>query len=340
MITYNDDDKALILLSQETSLKKRLNAYHSVDFPKQLFYDLSDADKIIDKMNSKNIVAVSILSDKYPKRLLDIYDPPIVLYCRGDLSLLNDKYNIAVVGTRRPTRYGKDVVLRFVREFVNSGATIVSGLAKGIDTRAHSECLECDGKTIAVLANGLDMIYPSENLEIARLIEDKGLLVSEYPVGVSPMAFRFPERNRIISGLATAVVIPEAGTNSGSMITANCAIDQGKDLYVVPGSIFSSQSSGCNLKLKELQAAIATCPEDIIGAVGLDQQHKQELHHQLTFEQQKIVDLLAEDEMHFTQLLEQSQLAVGELTALLTQMEIFGIIRKLSGNYYSLVPVI
>lgn len=335
---YNNKEKALILLSQEMSIKKRMERYNSAQNPEELFDDLALADIMIDQMQLNNIQAVTVLSENYPKQLLDLYDPPIVLYCRGDISILSNEYLCAVVGTRKPTRYGKDVVSKFIKQFVASSVVVVSGLARGIDSAAHRECLSGGGKTIAVVATGLDVVYPSENVDLAHEIASSGLIVSEYPLGTKPLAYRFPERNRIISGLSKAVLIPEAGLNSGSLITANCAIEQGRELFVVPGSIFSSQSNGCNLKLKELQAAIATTPEDILGSVGISDERKSQLAVQLTIEEQKIVDMLAEEEVHFTQLLEESKLSVGELSALLTQMEVYGIIRRLAGNFYELIP--
>lgn len=333
---YNNDQKALLILSQECSLKKRMSLYNSVESPSMLYDDLSQADEIIEGMKKYRVRAVTIVDEEYPKELKDIYDAPIVLFCRGDIKLLNEQYLCAVVGTRKATRYGKDIVTKFVRELVANNVVIVSGLARGIDACAHKECLENNGKTIAVVANGLDMVYPSENLELAEKIVVTCLMVSEYPIGVAPMAYRFPERNRIISGLSKAVLIPEAGLNSGSLITANCAVEQGKELFVVPGSIFASQSEGCNQKLKELQAAIATCPEDILGAVGISAIEKEQLIVQLTLEQQQIAEILKDEEVHFTKLLEDSKLDIGQLSALLTQMEVYGIIRKQAGNYYSM----
>lgn len=333
---YTDNQKALIILSNETSIKRKLEKLSSVDNARELYDDYSKADEMIELMKEYKVKAICLGDEDYPQLLADIYDPPVVLYCRGNIQLLKEKDKIAVVGTRRPTRYGKDVVIKFIHSFVDNNVVVVSGLARGIDTYAHKETLTNNGKTIAVVANGLDQVYPSENLDITKEIIINGLLISEYPLGTPPMSFRFPERNRIISGLCKAVFIPEAGLNSGSLITASCAIDQGRELFVVPGSIFSAQSAGCNLKLKELQASIVTCAEDIFGCVGVVSTPN--LSYQLTIEQQRIVEILEQGEVHFVDLLDKSQLKINEISALLTEMEIYGIIRKLAGNYYCLTP--
>lgn len=333
---YSDDEKALIMLSYESQYSKKRDALENVNSPKELYRDYSHADVTIEEMNKKHIVAVTVASENYPESLKCIYDPPQVLYCKGDLSLLSDETEkIAVVGTRRITRYGKDVTREFSSAFAKAGICVVSGLARGVDSAAHRAALEENGKTIAVLGCGPDVIYPSENAELYAEIAEKGLIVSEYPPSTPPHAFRFPERNRIISGLSKGVLVTEAGMGSGSMITADLAIEQGKDLYVVPGNIFSDTSRGCNEKIKELQAAAVTCPEDVIG-VREKRADKESLAVQLTLDQARIISYLEDCESaHFSELLERSGLSVNELTALLSEMEIYGFINKLSGNYYS-----
>lgn len=334
---YSDDDKALIMLSYESQYQKRRSALDGVERPRDLYRDYGHAEVTIEEMNKKGIVALTRDSDSYPSLLKDIYDPPFVLYCKGDLSLLSDETKkIAVVGTRRITRYGKDVTREFVSAFAGAGICVVSGLARGVDSAAHKAALDENGKTIAVLGCGADVVYPPENAELYDEIADKGLIISEYPPGTPPHAFRFPERNRIISGISEGVLVTEAGAGSGSMITADTAIEQGRDLYVVPGSIFSETSRGCNDKIKELQAAAVTRPEDIIGTAE-KRADAEKLAVQLTLEQARIISFLEDCESaHFSELLEKSGLTVNELTALLSEMEIYGFINKLGGNYYSL----
>lgn len=332
---YDNDDKALIMLSFDTGAKRRVARMKSVAHPGELFRDYSHADAVIEYMESNGIRAVGYSSDEYPDYLRSLLaDPPVVLYCRGDVSLLADaSRNIAVVGTRTITRYGKDVTTQFVRAFANDGLCVVSGGARGVDSLAHKTALECGGKTVAVLGCGVDVAYPPENKELLDKIAQDGLVVSEYPPGTPPNQFRFPERNRLISAFSSGVLVTEAGLKSGSLITADLAIEQGKELYVVPGSVFSKQSEGCNAKIKECQAAAVTAPEDIIGAPA--RRDEGELGVQLSLEQSRIIELLSKEEsMHFSELLEGSGLPTGELSALLSEMEIFGMVNKLSGNYY------
>lgn len=339
MTRYDADALACIRLSCETSLKKRCALYDSVERPSQLYDDYAQAEQIVQRLREMDAVAICRGDEAYPDALYASDCPPVALYCRGDISLLRDRrYKLAVVGTRRPTRYGKDVTTAFVRELTRAGVAIVSGMARGVDAYAHRACLEESGKTIAVVATGVDLVYPSENLELAQRIIREGLLVSEYPPGTPPMAFRFPERNRIVSALSDATMIPEAGERSGSMITANLTIEQGKELFVIPGSVLSPQSAGCNRKLKELQGSLTTSPDDILHAAGMDRRKAQTAARQITIEQQAVLDALQEGEMHFSQILDRVQSSVAELSALLTQMEIYGLICKLSGNCYACAP--
>ena len=307
----------------------------SVARPSQLFRDYSHADAVIEAMEQNGIRAIGYNSDEYPDHLRSLLaDPPVVLYCRGDASLLADESrNMAVVGTRTITRYGKDVTTQFVRAFAYEGLCVVSGGARGVDSLAHKTALECGGKTVAVLGCGVDIAYPPENKELLNEIAQNGLVVSEYPPGTPPNQFRFPERNRLIAAFSSGVLVTEAGLKSGSLITADLAIEQGKELYVVPGSVFSKQSEGCNSKIKECQAAAVTVPEDILGAVA--RKDDNELGVQLSLEQSRIVEILSKEEsMHFSELLESSGLSTGELSALLSEMEIYGMVNKLGGNYY------
>lgn len=332
---YDNDDKALIMLSFDTGSARRVARMKSVARPSQLFRDYSHADAVIEAMEQNGIRAIGYNSDEYPDHLRSLLaDPPVVLYCRGDASLLADESrNMAVVGTRTITRYGKDVTTQFVRAFAYEGLCVVSGGARGVDSLAHKTALECGGKTVAVLGCGVDIAYPPENKDLLNEIAQNGLVVSEYPPGTPPNQFRFPERNRLIAAFSSGVLVTEAGLKSGSLITADLAIEQGKELYVVPGSVFSKQSEGCNAKIKECQAAAVTVPEDILGAVA--RKDDSELGVQLSLEQSRIVEILSKEEsMHFSELLESSGLSTGELSALLSEMEIYGMVNKLGGNYY------
>ena len=197
-----------------------------------------------------DIKIINISDDNYPAKLKNIYAPPITIFAKGDISLLNSK-SIAIVGSREPSKYGIYVAEKFSKELSKEGITIVSGLARGIDTFAHVGALSSFGKTIALLGSGIDVVYPKENAKYYREISEKGLIISEYIVGTAPESKNFPQRNRIISGLSDGVLVVEARKNSGTMITTDFALEQGKELYVIPGNITSNLSAGTNNLIKE-----------------------------------------------------------------------------------------
>ncbi len=197
-----------------------------------------------------DIKIINISDDNYPAKLKNIYAPPITIFAKGDISLLNSK-SIAIVGSREPSKYGIYVAEKFSKELSKEGITIVSGLARGIDTFAHVGALSSFGKTIAVLGSGIDVVYPKENAKYYREISEKGLIISEYIVGTAPESKNFPQRNRIISALSDGVLVVEARKNSGTMITTDFALEQGKELYVIPGNITSNLSAGTNNLIKE-----------------------------------------------------------------------------------------
>lgn len=188
----------------------------------------------LEYMYKNNIGIISIEDKLYPDDLKEIYDSPIVLYYRGNINLLNKK-NIAIIGCRECTKYGEEIAKKFSYNIANNEINVVSGLARGIDSYAHLGSLYSKGNTIAVLANGLDIIYPSENKKLAnKILEKNGLIISEYPIGTKPIKQNFPARNRIISGISKAVLVVEAKLKSGTMITVDFALEQGKDVFVIP----------------------------------------------------------------------------------------------------------
>jgi len=211
------------------------------------------------------IEEISIESEYYPEQLKEIYDAPLKLYVLGNKELLN-QIGIAIVGTRKASEYGKKVALQFSRALSEIGFNIISGLALGIDSCAHLGTLQQGslGKTIAVLGSGLDEIYPKQNVELARqILKNGGCVVSEYPIGTKPEKLNFPQRNRIISGLSKGVLVVEAGEKSGSLITADFALEQGREVFAVPGNICNSTSNGTNDLIKQ-GAKLVTNIKDII----------------------------------------------------------------------------
>lgn len=210
---------------------------------------------------------INFSSDKYPKQLREIYNPPKRIYAIGNIEILN-KVGIAIVGSRKATEYGKKVAFRLSKDLSERDIVIISGLAKGIDSHAHIGSLNVqNGKTIAVLGSGIKVIYPKENIELARQIVRKGgCIISEYPPDDTPNKSNFPERNRIISGLSKGVVIVEASEKSGALITADFALEQGREVFVVPGDIYSTTSVGTN-KLIQQGAKLVMAVEDILSEI-------------------------------------------------------------------------
>lgn len=201
-------------------------------------------------IEKNNIKIITYESENYPQNLKEIYNPPVVIYAKGDISILNSK-SIAIVGCRNCSNYGKTVAEEFARNMGENNITIVSGLAKGIDTWAHIGAINAGSKTIAVLGTGFDKLYPKENMGIYNKILDEGLVITEYIIGTKLYPKNFPRRNRIISGISRGVLVVEAKERSGSLITADLALEQGKDVYAIPGSIYSSNSKGTNNLIKQ-----------------------------------------------------------------------------------------
>jgi len=272
----------------------------------------------------------------YPERLNVLDDAPILLFYKGDLSLLGDEC-LAIVGTRAPTRYGRDVTEYFADELSEAGFTIVSGLARGVDAVAHRTVLDRDRRTIAVIGCGIDRVYPAENKDLYDRIAEKGLILSEYFLGAEPLPFRFPERNRLISALSMGVLVTEAGIKSGTMITVEAALDQNRDVFCVPGNIFSAQSKGANEMLHNPQCLIATSAEDVLAFYKKEaHRREEEAVRQLTTDEVLVYSALSDEDRHFEELLDLTGLTMGALLATLTKLEVLGVIKKLPGNYYGL----
>ena len=301
--------------------------------------DVNETDIYIRKLKEKGIEIVTIYSDVYPESLKNIDDRPLVLFCKGDTSLLKNENMVAVVGTRKPTNYGRDVTELFSRELAKSGVIVVSGLAYGIDAEAGRSAVDVGGKTIAVLGGGVNKIYPSSNIPLAnKIIANGGLILSEYLPDESPKQYYFPERNRIISGLSKGVLIIEAGENSGSLITASIAIEQNKEIFVVPANVTSTASFGSNKLIHEYPECIVIYPQDILDRLHIESVQIDEVDDnlELTNEQRIVYDLLRIQDLKFDEIANKVKLSPNELNTLLTEMELFGIIKKKVGNYYGI----
>ena len=220
-----------------------------------------DWDLEIKRLQEEKIKMLTILDGAYPQRLKEIYLPPIVLFYRGNLSLINQRA-VAIVGSRDYSKYAKDCIHELTPALVNDGIVVVSGLARGVDTLAHEETLKANGNAIAVIGSGLDIVYPPENSKLYDVIAKRGLILSEYPLQSRPLKFHFPYRNRIIAGLSHGVCVIEAKEKSGSLIAANLALSENREVFAVPGSIFSTHSKGTN-SLIEAGAYLVSSGETI-----------------------------------------------------------------------------
>ena len=274
-------------------------------------------------------------SADYPRLLREIPDPPPVLYVRGKLCE-EDEWAIALVGTRRASSYGRQVTYRLASVLAGSGLTIVSGLARGIDSEAHRAALEANGRTIAVLGCGIDQVYPSENRQLAEQIAASGAVITDYPVGTKPEGSNFPPRNRIISGLSLGVVITEAGRRSGARITADFAAEQGRDVFAVPGSILTNASAGTNELIQD-GAKLVTQPEDILEELNLMMVSQQvEARQALPADETEatLLSNLSSEPTHVDEIRQRVQMPVSEVTSALALMELKGMVRQVGGMRY------
>jgi DNA processing protein len=273
----------------------------------------------------------------YPKCLLDLPRPPKQLYCRGRLELLT-RPAVAIVGTRDCTRYGVMVAKEIAKECVANGIVVISGGASGIDTAAHTGALEITGGaagTISVLGNGLNYCYPVENWEMQKQTEHYGLVISEYPDDFHANKETFPQRNRIVAGLAGAVVVVEADIKSGTMITVRAAKRIKRAIFAVPGSIKSYTSNGPNSLIKNKTAKIVTCPDDILSYFRVKTAGKTIAAQpiKINADEKIVLDILGRDEVHLDELIEKCGMPVHALMTLLTNMELSGLVEKLPANY-------
>lgn len=293
-------------------------------------------DKEMEKLDRLKIKAVSIKDQSYPKILKELPDAPALLYIKGEFKP-EDELSVAVVGSRKFTSYGARVVEKIVMPLAESGVTIVSGLALGIDSIAHKVTVDAHGRTIAVLGNGLDHIYPETNRGLANsIIDSGGAIISEFPVGTPSFKYNFPFRNRIIAGLSLGTLVVEAATESGSLITASCALDYNKQVFAVPGSIFSDVSEGPNNLIK-MGAKTVTTYEDIVSDLNLDIKSKHNQAKQIipdTKEEALILSALEKDTIHIDKIVEMTKLDIIKVNQTLLLMEMKGKVKNLGGNQY------
>jgi DNA processing protein len=293
-----------------------------------------------DEMAKLKRFGVQILTwhdDLYPAHLKEIYDYPPILYIRGKLTAA-DEWSLAVVGTRRATAYGRQVTEEIVTDLARNNITIISGLARGIDSVAHQAALDAGGRTIAVLACGLDVIYPAENLNLARRIIENGALISEYPLGIKPKPEHFPRRNRILSGMSLGVLVTEAGEGSGALITADLALEQNRDVLAVPGSILSPASRGTNNLIKEGAKLVQNC-QDILEELNLRAVAQQLEFKEIIPESETesaLLKRLSVEPTHIDSICVESGLPIATVSSTLAMMELKGLVRSVGNMSYVL----
>ena len=307
--------------------------------------DLNMAYKYLELLKRQKVDILLYKDKKYPHLLKEIYDPPPILYSRGNIDI--EKLSISIVGSRKASYYGMKTAEKLAFQLASLGITIVSGMAKGIDTYAHRGALQAKGKTIAVLGCGVDVIYPTENAELMKEIEKSGLVISEYPLKTLPKANNFPARNRIISGLSLGTIIIEAGEKSGSLITAEFALEQGRDVYAIPGNIGTQYNKGSNNLLKE-GAKLVTSIEDIledlvpyikteissINSESFKVQKESIDYLNLTKEEKEILEKIKMGYNHGDDIISHCDYSPSVVNSSLTMLELKGIIQKHRNSYF------
>ncbi|MDP2994105.1 MAG: DNA-processing protein DprA [Anaerolineales bacterium] len=294
-----------------------------------------DLDKYLTQVITQGIEILTWDDELYPPRLKEIDQPPPVLYVRGALTT-EDSWAVAVVGTRRVSAYGRQVAEELASFLAANGVTVVSGLARGVDAIAHQSALKAGGRTIAVLGCGVDRIYPPEHVQLAEKMMASGALISDYAPGTPPDASNFPPRNRIISGLSMATVVVEAGETSGALITAQFAIDQGREVFAVPGNILAPQSKGTN-RLIAQGARPMLSVRDLLDVLNLTRVTEQRLVRKAlpTDEtESKLMSVLTHEPLHMDEIRNQTGLPIERVSATLVMMELKGLVRQVGGLNY------
>lgn len=302
--------------------------------------DKINVDKAYSDVVDRGVKFLTLEDENYPSLLKNIFNPPAVLYYKGDLDLCNFERTLAVVGSRKATFHAGEALNKIMSELSGTDICIVSGLAAGLDTTAHSAAIKNNLKTIGVIASGFDYIYPTSNKDLYKKIENgNGVIFTEYYPTFEPLKFRFPQRNRIVSGLSYGTLVVEASLKSGALITANLTLEQGRELICVPGLITNPNTAGI-YKLIKQGAAIATCADDILNALGWEiktyEQTKFDFS-ELDEDELKVYNALELEEKGVDELISLTKIPLENLLTVLTMMELKGIIKQVGGDRYKKV---
>jgi DNA processing protein len=302
-------------------------------------------------MDRTGVRVITIEDPEYPENLKNIYDPPILLYVLGKFQP-EDRFSLSIVGSRRATHYGKRVADSFAQDLVKAGFAIISGMARGIDSIAHRAALHSSGRTIAVLGSGLNVVYPPENYDLMQQIAGRGAVISEFPMNTPPERYNFPIRNRIISGLGLGCLVVEAGDRSGTSITINCALEQGREVFAVPGPITSFASKGTNNSIKQgakLTQGIEDIIEELIPQVEGLAEHLADWYGSfkspakavcLTKEEKLVYNAAGEDPCHIDEIIQKVGLGAGKTLGILMTLETKGAVIQSPGKLFSRQTVV
>ena len=327
--------------SFEAIWKAKTAEFGQFKFPEPLIQNLKSARSTLDpdeyssKLRKSGIKVITIFNDNYPEDLREIHGAPMIIYYKGIIDDEVLERCFGVVGTRKPTGYGRVVTEKLTKDLVQAGLTIVSGLARGVDTIAHTVTVAAGGKTLAVLGGGLSQIFLPENLKLAEKIADGfGAVLTEFPPAYPHLAGNFPARNRIISGLSKGVLVTEAAEDSGSLITARLALEQGREVFAVPGPITSSMSEGTSVLLKE-GAKLVSSAEDILEELGIKSGPAVKVADlNLSPQEKEILELIKDESRHVDEIARELKKKISEVSGILLKLEIMGVVKNLgAGNY-------
>ena len=335
---FKDIEKAFNASSGDLKNIEGLSVKKAENFLK--LRDKVNPDKVLSDVVNRGIKYLTFEDDRYPVMLKNIDNPPSVLYYKGDLDSINFERTIAVVGSRKTSKYAKDAVHLIVSQLANTDICIVSGLASGIDTSAHLAALDSNLKTIGVIASGFDFVYPSANSDLYRKIENgNGVIFTEYFPTFEPLKVRFPQRNRIVSGLSYGTLVAEASIKSGALITANLTLEQGRELMCIPGLITNPNTEGI-YKLLKNGATLVTSADDVLEALNWEVKPAEQLKIDLTNldeTEAKIMDVIKIEEKGVDEIMAATGLDLDTLLINLTTMELKGIIEQVNGDRYKRV---
>jgi DNA processing protein len=299
------------------------------------------AEKELKKLDKIGGKLISVWDEEYPSLLKKIYDPPLLFYILGELAE-SDQYSIAIVGTRQPTSYGKIQTERISMDLAKQGITIISGMARGIDSIAHNASIKSGGRTIAIIGSGLDVIYPPENKKLFEKIAETGAVISEFPLGTKPDAQNFPKRNRIISGLSLGVIIIETGISGGAMQTAAFALDQNREVFALPGNVGVKQSEGTNLLIQKSEAELLISAEDVIRELEIKLKPvlgknipRQQID--LSLFEEKIMNVLNSEPLQIDKIASLTNSSTSDCLVNLLSLEFKGLVKQLPGKMFALL---